>query len=86
MTIMKSNKGSTMNVELVNNILWVNARLYTTQSPGSFFIRKFRKFSQSSKRPCICHNNIDNSNAKNAVGYVIGKAFVKFVQIFAQKS
>ena len=60
MTITKSNNGATMNVELVSNILWANARLHTTQSLGSFFIRKF---SQSSKRPCICHYNIDNSNA-----------------------
>ena len=58
MTITKSNNGATMNVELVSNILWVNTRLYTTQGPGSFFIRKF---SQSTKRPCICHYN--NSNA-----------------------
>ena len=86
MTITKSNNGATTNVELVSSVLWVNARLYTTQSPASFFIRKF---SQSSKRPCICHNNNDNLNAilvklrsifffnkdnhsKNAVGYVIG--------------
>ena len=60
MTITKSNKDATMNIELVSNILWVNDRLYTTQSPGSFFIRKF---SQSSKRPYICHYNIDSSNA-----------------------
>ena len=59
MIITKSNNGAMMNVKLVSNILWVNARLYTTQSPGSFFIRTF---SQSSIRPCICHNNIDNSN------------------------
>ena len=79
MMITKSNNGATM------NILWVNARLYTVQSPGSFFIRKF---SQSYKRPYICQNNNDNSNAilvklrsvffltknhaKNAVGYGIG--------------
>ena len=84
MTITKSNNGATMNVELVSNILWVNAGLHTTQSPGSFFIRKF---SQSSKMPGICHNNIDNSiailvksgseffykknHAKDVVGYVI---------------
>ena len=60
MMITKSNNGATMNVELVSNILWVNCRLYTTQSLGSFFIRIHY---QSSKRPCICHNNIDNSNA-----------------------
>ena len=60
MTTTKSNNGATMNVELVSSILWVNAGLYTTQSPRSFFIRKF---SESSKRPCICHNNNDNSNA-----------------------
>ena len=59
MTITKSNNGATMNVELVSNILWVNARLYTTQSLVYFFIRKF---SQNSKQPCICHNNIDNLN------------------------
>ena len=47
MNIMTSNNGATMNVELVSNILWVNVRLYTTQSPGSFFIKKF---SQSTKR------------------------------------
>ena len=58
--VAKSNNCATMNLELVTNILWVNARLSSTQSPGSLFIRKF---SQSSKRPCICHNNVDNSNA-----------------------
>ena len=41
MTITKSKNGATM------NILWVNARLFTTQSLGSFFIRKF---SQSYKK------------------------------------
>ena len=32
MTIPKSNNDATMNVELVSDILWVNARLYTNQT------------------------------------------------------